>query len=558
MKKIRCAIYTRKSSEDGLEQEFNSLDAQYEACAAYIASQKVEGWVLLPDRYDDGGLSGGSMERPGLQRLLADIDRGTVDQILVYKIDRLTRSLADFAKMVERLDAAGTSFVSVTQSFNTATSMGRLTLNMLLSFAQFEREVTAERIRDKIAASKRKGLWMGATVPLGYAADGRSLKIAEPDAEVIRRIYDLYLKHRNTRVVKEAVDAFGLKTPVRTLISGRVKGGAQFSYGHIHYILTNPVYAGRIRHHAKVYPGQHPPLIDPQVWDSIQEQLRSDAAKDRTFTRRNRKGARASASPLAGKIFDQTGDILTPSHSKTAKGRKLRYYVSHRLVRGTAPRDPSGWRLPAPELEDKVADLIRRHLNQPEVRAGILVDAAADETATIGTRLSRLAVGDAAANKDMRRLCLNLIERIDIMPGEICVALSGEHLAFVIDVDHARIDEDVLTFRSPFQQRKRGVETRLIIGDAPAEIDATLLCNVARAHRYFDLVRSGKTFAEISETEGVSKRRVQQLIELAFLAPDIIRAIREGRQPVGMTSDWLKRHAFPPIWTEQRDAFATL
>ena len=558
MKKIRCAIYTRKSSEDGLEQEFNSLDAQYEACAAYIASQKAEGWVLLPERYDDGGLSGGSMERPGLQRLLADIDRGAVDQILVYKIDRLTRSLADFAKMVERLDAAGTSFVSVTQSFNTATSMGRLTLNMLLSFAQFEREVTAERIRDKIAASKKKGLWMGATVPLGYAADGRSLKIAEPDAEVIRTIYDLYLEHRNTRIVKEAVDALGLKTPVRTLLSGRGKGGAQLSYGHIHYILTNPVYAGRIRHHAKVYPGQHPPLIDPEVWDNIQDQLRSDAAKDRTFTKRNRKGARASASPLVGKIFDQTGDRLTPSHSKTAKGRKLRYYVSHRLVRGTAPRDPSGWRLPAPELEDKVADLVRRHLNQPGVRAGILCDAIADQTAAIGTRLSRLVTVDAAADKDAKRHCLDLIERIDITPGDVRIAVSAERLATMIDVDHTRINEDVLTFRSPFQHRKRGVETRLFIGDTQPEIDTTLLRNIARAHRYFDLVRSGKTFAEIAYAEGVSKRRVQQLIELAFLAPDVIRAVREGRQPVGMTSDRLKRHAFSPIWIEQRDAFATL
>ncbi len=558
MKKIRCAIYTRKSSEDGLEQEFNSLDAQYEACAAYIASQKAEGWVLLPDRYDDGGLSGGSMERPGLQRLLTDIDRGAVDQILVYKIDRLTRSLADFAKMVERLDAAGTSFASVTQSFNTATSMGRLTLNMLLSFAQFEREVTAERIRDKIAASKKKGLWMGATVPLGYAADGRSLKIAEPDAEVIRTIYDLYLEHRNSRVVKETVDALGLKTPVRTLLSGRVKGGAQFSYGHIHYILTNPVYAGRIRHHAKVYPGQHPPLIAPEVWDNIQDQLRSDAAKDRTFTKRNRKGARASASPLAGRIYDQTGDRLTPSHSKTAKGRKLRYYVSHRLVRGTAPRDPSGWRLPAPELEGKVADLIWSHFNKPEVRAGILVDATADETVGIGARLSQFFESDAAAVKDALRHCLDLVARIDIAPGDIRITLSGEHLAHCLDVNATRIMGDLLSFGSPFQQRKRGVETKLIIGDEPVELDATLLRNIARAHRYFDLVRSGKTFTEIAETEGVSKRRVQQLIELAFLAPDVIRAVREGRQPVGMTSDWLKRHAFSPIWTKQRDAFATL
>ncbi|MDX1742631.1 MAG: recombinase family protein, partial [Ruegeria sp.] len=490
--------------------------------------------------------------------LLADIQDGKIDQIVVYKIDRLTRSLADFAKMVERLDAAGTSFVSVTQSFNTATSMGRLTLNMLLSFAQFEREVTAERIRDKIAASKKKGLWMGATVPLGYAADGRSLKIAEPDAEVIRTIYDLYVKHRNTRVVKEAVDALGLKTPVRTLISGRVKGGASFSYGHIHYILTNPVYAGRIRHHAKVYPGQHPPLIEPEVWDSIQEQLQGDAAKGRTFTKRNRNGARASASPLAGRIYDQTGDRLTPSHSKTAKGRKFRYYVSHRLVRGTAPRDPSGWRLPAPELEDKLVDLVWSYLKTPEAHASILLDATTDETARIATRLSRLTAVETAADKDAKRLCFKLVERIEIQPGEMGIALSAEHLAQHLEVDAARINEDLLSFAAQFRHRKRGVETKLIIGDETAEIDATLLRNIARAHRYFDLVRSGKTFAKIAETEGVSKRRVQQLIELAFLAPDIIRAIREGRQPVGMTSDWLKRHAFSPIWTEQRDAFAAL
>ncbi len=558
MKKIRCAIYTRKSSEDGLEQEFNSLDAQYEACAAYITSQKAEGWVLLPERYDDGGLSGGNMERPGLQHLLADIDRGAIDQILVYKIDRLTRSLADFTKMVERLDAAGTSFVSVTQSFNTATSMGRLTLNMLLSFAQFEREVTAERIRDKIAASKRKGLWMGATVPLGYAADGRSLKIAEPDADVIRTIYDLYLKYRNARVAKEAVDALGLKTPVRTLISGRVKGGAPFSYGHIHYILTNPVYAGRIRHHAKVYPGQHPALIAPEVWDSIQDQLRGDAAKDRTFTKRNRSGARVSSSLLGGKIFDQTGDRLTPSHSKTAKGRKLRYYVSHRLVRGTAPRDPSGWRLPASELEEKVAEVVRGHLNKPEVRAGILVDPTTDETATISGWLSRFVSTDKDTAKGVNRRCLATVERIAIKPGEMRIALSGDHLARSLDVNATRINEEVLTLAAPFQHRKRGVETRIIIGDEPAQIDATLLRNIARAYQYFDLVRSGKAFAEIAEIEGVSKRRIQQVIELAFLAPDVIRAVREGRQPVGVTSEWLKCHAYSPIWVEQRNAFVAL
>jgi len=478
MKKIRCAIYTRKSSEDGLEQEFNSLDAQYEACAAYIASQKAEGWVLLPERYDDGGISGGTMKRPGLQRLLADIDRGAVDQILVYKIDRLTRSLADFAKMVDRLDAAGTSFVSVTQSFNTATSMGRLTLNMLLSFAQFEREVTAERIRDKIAASKQKGLWMGATVPLGYAADGRSLKIAEPDADVIRTIYDLYLQHRNVRLVTEAVDARGLKTPVRTLISGR--------------------------------------------------------------------------------IFDQTGDRLTPSHSKSAKGQRLRYYVPHRLVRGSAPRDPSGWRLPAPELEEKVAALIGQHMKRPEFQAGVLHEATTDEIATIGDKLAPPKESGNAATEGSSGTALDLVERIDISPGEVRISMSAEHLAERIGVDANRIVEEHLSFSSPFQHRKRGVETKLIIGNEAAETDETLLRNIARAYRYFDLVHSGKTFGEISEAEGVSKRRIQHLIELAFLAPDIIRSVHEGKQPTGLTSEWLKRHAFSPIWSEQREQFIAL
>lgn len=232
MKKIRCAIYTRKSTEDGLEQEFNSLDAQREACAAYITSQKIEGWVLVSESYDDGGLSGGTLERPGLQHLMADIRSGKVDQIIVYKIDRLTRSLGDFSKIVDILDDAGVSFVSVTQSFNTATSMGRLTLNMLLSFAQFEREVTAERIRDKIAASKKKGLWMGGNVPLGYEPDGRTLKIKEADARIIRSIYDLYRRHGTIRVTKTEVDKLGLKTAVRKLSSGRLKGGTDFSFGH--------------------------------------------------------------------------------------------------------------------------------------------------------------------------------------------------------------------------------------------------------------------------------------------------------------------------------------
>ena len=243
MKKIRCAIYTRKSAEEGLEQEFNSLDAQREACAAYVASQKAEGWVLLPTVYEDAGSSGGTLERPGLQRLLADIDAGLVEQIVVYKVDRLTRSLSDFAKLVERLEAAGAVFVSVTQSFNTATSMGRLTLHMLLSFAQFEREVTAERIRDKIAASKRKGLWMGGRVPLGYEKDERTLRINEAEAETVRTLYALYRKHGTLRQVKTEADRLRLRTKRRFAADGTRTGGLPFRRGHLHCLLTNPLYA---------------------------------------------------------------------------------------------------------------------------------------------------------------------------------------------------------------------------------------------------------------------------------------------------------------------------
>ncbi|WP_375267110.1 recombinase family protein, partial [Planktotalea sp.] len=301
MKKLRCAIYTRKSSEDGLEQEFNSLDAQREACAAYIASQKHEGWVLLSEHYEDGGLSGGSLERPALRQLLQDIADGRVDQIVVYKIDRLTRSLADFSKIVDTLDVAEASFVSVTQSFNTATSMGRLTLNMLLSFAQFEREVTAERIRDKIAASKRRGLWMGGLVPLGYDADGRTLKINEAEAATVRRLYDLYQEHGAVRKVKTAADELGLRSKQRCKASGKRTGGVPFDRGHIHQILTNPLYAGRIKHKTLVHEGQHEAIITPERWDRIQTMLQDGASKNRA-----RKTAKQS-SLLCGKIYDETG-----------------------------------------------------------------------------------------------------------------------------------------------------------------------------------------------------------------------------------------------------------
>ncbi|WP_432449250.1 recombinase family protein [Aliiroseovarius marinus] len=358
MRRVRCAIYTRKSSEEDLEQDFNSLDAQREACEAYIASQKHEGWELLPDHYDDGGISGGHLERPALQRLMQAVDEKRVDQIVVYKIDRLTRSLADFAKLVDRLDAAETSFVSVTQSFNTATSMGRLTLNMLLSFAQFEREVTAERIRDKIAASKRKGMWMGGRVPLGFQPDGRTLKIDEAEAETIKTLYDLYLEHRTLRDVKEQAENLDLRSRCRERAGGRVSGGKHFDRGHIQHILSNPIYAGRIRHKKQTYDGQHPAIIDPPNWDKVQDMLQSGAAVARGSRQK------ATRSPLAGKLFDETGDRLTPSHSRK-NGKRLRYYISRRLVKDRSRKHPDAWRLPADQVEGLLAELVGRHLTRP-------------------------------------------------------------------------------------------------------------------------------------------------------------------------------------------------
>jgi len=283
-KPIRCAIYTRKSSEEGLDQDFNSLDAQFEACSAYVASQRYEGWKLLNNRYDDGGISGGTLERPALQRLLEDIDAGRVNMVVLYKIDRLTRSLADFSKLVERFDATGCSFVSVTQAFNTSSSMGRLTLNVLLSFAQVEREVTADRIRTKIAASKKKGMWMGGMVPLGYSKNPdqklRGLVLNESEAGTVQTIFRLYAIHGCLRVVQEELAQTGIRSKRHVFTNKGTRGGSVMSRGQIHFLLTNPIYIGLIRHKDKTWPGLHVAIIGSDLWEQVQAKLK--AASSRT------------------------------------------------------------------------------------------------------------------------------------------------------------------------------------------------------------------------------------------------------------------------------------
>jgi DNA invertase Pin-like site-specific DNA recombinase len=274
--KLRCALYTRKSSEEGLEQDFNSLDAQREACEAFVTSQKREGWILLPEMYDDGGFSGGTLERPAFQRLLADVSAGKVDVVVVYKVDRLTRSLSDFAKIVEVFDKNGVSFVSVTQQFNTTSSMGRLTLNILLSFAQFEREVTGERIRDKIAASKKKGLWMGGMPSLGYDVNDRKLVINEEEAKTVRHIFRRYLELKSVRLLKADLDAHGIVSKAREASDGSAYGSKPLARGALYLMLQNRVYRGETVHKDNSYPGEHDAIVDEHLWNEVQVILRTN------------------------------------------------------------------------------------------------------------------------------------------------------------------------------------------------------------------------------------------------------------------------------------------
>src|SRR5437868_2712038 len=354
----RCAIYTRKSSEEGLEQEFNSLAAQREACEAFIRSQRNEGWVLVRTRYDDGGFSGGNLERPALQHLIADVRVGRIDIVVVYKVDRLTRSLADFARLVELFDAEAVSFVSVTQQFNTTSSMGRLTLNVRLSSAQFEREVTGERIRDKIAASKKKGMWMGGNVPLGYDANERTLVINPAEAETVRRIFALYRELGCVRRVKEEADRLGLRTKCRTTANGDERGGKPFTRGHIYTVLSNPIYTGQIAHKDQLYPGQHPALIDAESWATVRDQVAGNASDHR------RKAKAAEPSLLAGLLIDAQGERLTPSHA-VKKGRRYRYYLSAALITEAGTDRAQGWRLAGRGIEEAVIRVLAVGLTRP-------------------------------------------------------------------------------------------------------------------------------------------------------------------------------------------------
>jgi len=548
-RKIRCAIYTRKSTEDGLDQEFNSLDAQHEACAAYIASQRGEGWKLVSGRYDDGGISGGTLERPGLTRLLGDIEAGEVDLVVVYKVDRLTRSLADFAKLVERFDVVGASFVSVTQQFNTATSMGRLTLNVLLSFAQFEREVTAERIRDKISASKKKGLWMGGMVPLGYDARNRTLVINEPEAKTVQTIFRLYLELGSVRRVKDEADRLNLVSKKRSFANGKFLGGVPFTRGRIYHLLSNPVYVGEIRHKAQTYPGQHLAIIDRATFDAVRAGLDAN-------TSRNKICAVAEASsPLAGKFTDETGDRLTPTHANR-QGKRHRYYVSRRLIVQSGEENADGWRLPSTVLETAVARLIVDALSHEPSVIQMVRDAAVETLRKLPSKAQGIT---ADLTGHGRGAALNaLVESGSIEPGRLSITLNATTLADRLGLPPTHINQEALALDGQFTMRRRGVEARLVFGDSASRVDETLLKNVAKGWCWFEEIKDGMTMKAIAKREGMSQRRIAHLVDLAFLAADIVQAIVDGRQPAALTADSLIKSQHRKLWADQRTWITSL
>ena len=557
----RCAIYTRKSSEEGLEQEFNSLAAQREACEAYIRSQRHEGWAVIRARYEDGGFSGGNLERPALQRLLAEILAGRIDVVLVYKVDRLTRSLADFVRLVEIFDIEGVSFVSVTQQFNTTSSMGRLTLNVLLSFAQFEREVTGERIRDKIAASKKKGMWMGGNVPLGYDAKERTLVINPAEAEIVRRLFALYCALGSVRGVKEEVDRIGLRTKCITTADGAARGGKPFSRGHLYRLLANPIYTGQIAHKGQLHRGQHPALIDAATWSAVQDRIAANAGG----YRRNTEAAEPSL--LVGLLFDGDGERLTPSHA-IKKSRRYRYYDSAALITKPRTAGPQGWRLSAIELESAVMRVLLDALANPATLLNGVGTAAmpGEQISRMLSRAGRLAVALGRSLGERANTLRELVDRIIIREDAMTIRIHRNALfagaSSSSELDSAGSTSIELTTAVAF--KRRGVVTRLVLPELgqqnfSARCDPVLIKAIARGRAWFEELATGRarSLEELAKRDGISRRYIRRLVNLAFLSPKLVEAILQGRQPVALTATRLSGLDLPLDWTEQHRLLAS-
>jgi site-specific DNA recombinase len=527
-KVLRCAIYTRKSTEHNLDLEFNSLDAQREACEAYIKSQAHEGWRLVPDRYDDGGLSGASLDRPALQSLLSDLRAGKINVVVVYKVDRLTRSLADFAKLVELFDHHQVSFVSITQSFNTTSSMGRLTLNVLLSFAQFEREVIGERVRDKIAASKRKGIWVGGPVPLGYRCLDKKVVVVPEEADAVRTIFERYLALGSIGALIEELDRRGIRTKANGLSDGRQRGGIRFGVGALAYLLKNRFYIGEVVYRGELHRGEHEPILDRDLFEAVQAKL--DA---RAVARRVR--LKGSPAILAGRIFDDRGNRMSPTHSNKL-GLRYRYYVSHPILQKRKAEAGSIARVPAPEIEELVLDGVRQHLasiDETEHPTAIddrdLIERHVERVIVKSQAVElRLAVTSEAPAETERPSISEPAARQ--LPNVLTLAWSGGSFAAVKGIVHAPSSKPAIK---------------------PESRDA-LLTAINKARGWIDDIRLGRTasFAEIAEREGQCERHIRLLAPLAFVSPRIVTAIVDGTAPADLTVSGLAK-ALPYSWAEQ-------
>jgi site-specific DNA recombinase len=534
----RCAIYTRKSSEEGLEQGFNSLHAQREACEAYVLSQAGEGWGALQGAYDDGGVSGGTMDRPGLQQLLADVDAERIDIVVVYKVDRLTRSLADFAKIVERFDAKGVSFVSVTQAFNTITSMGRLTLNILLSFAQFEREVTGERIRDKIAASKKKGMWMGGVAPFGYdpPADGdlRALVVNPVEADQVRAMFRRYLELRSVHALHVGLRTEGVMSKRWVTAAGKPRGGQPFSRGALFKILRNRTYVGEMVHKGERFPGRHTAIVSSELFDQVQTQLDANAPE---YDRSRRTSVKA---PLTGLLLDTAGRPMSPSTGYGKNKRRYRYYACSAPKEG-AKRDVGHLkgvtRAPAPALEALILERLQRLTLKPEL----------DWNEGLGAlRLVQLRADTIELLLDPAALDF---EPPDLLLGRLP---DGDRLT--------QVDAGLL-LTLPVRPILRGGRTWFVtpdgrLGSAKAQVEPALIKALWRAHGELKRMKAGPLtpMDELTQAEGVPDSYLRRYSPLAFLAPDIQRAILDGRQPAGLTLEQLLNQDLPLAWADQRES----
>src|SRR5262245_45665937 len=528
-KLFRCAIYTRKSTEHNLDLEFNSLHAQREACEAYIKSQAHEGWRLIHHRYDDGAFSGASLDRPALQRLLADIASGKIDVIVVYKVDRLTRSLADFAKLVELFDQHSVSFVSVTQHFNTTSSMGRLTLNVLLSFAQFEREVTGERIRDKIAASKKKGMWMGGIVPFGYRVEDRKLIIDDAEAEIVRLIFARYRQLGSIPLLINELANRGIKTRVRKLATGRIVGGIPLTTGPLHHMLSNRVYLGEINHKDQSYPGEHEAIVTADLFDAVQENLRGRrSGKARAYER--------SESLLIRLLFDDRGNRMSPVFAKKGPAR-YRYYQSWVIAQGRKNEAGSVPRVPAEDIEQAVIAALRTYLVQ--------------------------SARPDAPMEDVRLLVRSHVAKVVVHSTRLDIVLKQATDGSMLPAERPELDEHspeilAVPWARPSATRHREI---LRAEDTPgssrpirSEARARLIAAIARGRRWLDHLVEGVVpdLAAIATGEDLSEKTVRSVLSLAFLAPDIVQATMDGRLPRGFGVSQLTD--LPMAWDAQRNS----